>query len=1367
MKESSIVTVSDDASATFRGFRHQALYVLSRILTDTDAAKRTYRPEGSEDLAVYDDHLNLIEAVQVKDHTAALSLSKLKPVFWERFQTRRKEWPNSETKLATFSGVGPELTRAIEGNAAERGKVLKKLCVDGGPFTKHEAEAMLDALNGRIIQPVALKLENSVLDALRSTNVGGSVKRAMELLMYWIFEASEHRRALTRFDLLAQLERIGVYFAALRDSSAEWGTNVSALSAKPLSENNKAEWTKDYRNGVQARWDHIVSGADCVRNERLAEIHGKLATFPVVIVRGASGQGKSTLGWRYMHDFVAEGLRFHVRRVESRTHASKIANALGDHARRLKLSAVVYVDVSPSDVGWSELLSELAAAGLKVLAAVREEDFRRANLSIGDFHFAEVALDHLTREEAAPIFEALHWSQSSAVLDFEEAWSLFNASAGGPLLEFTHLVTQGELLHSRINTQIVRLQKDAAAGNHGLTQKHIELLALAAVANETGARVSLSGLCAATELSPVSRPLRLLEAEYLLRLDTDRVGGAVAPLHALRSKAVVDSLLKEVPEAWLEYALLVLPHILDADIEPFLLAAFSRRSGHSDALIAVLNDLRPRSWTHAAGISSSLLWEGISRYEQRNRTSIVSAIEKYDIGWWMVCDSCVGSFNDLAKELRGTLGGQPIETVSLTPKTEVFTLFKEWVAGAVAPETCTTALDWRGAGDIAHWIGHCKSSGPMRVALESLLPDEFPDEMDVEHVASFISGRAKLSDAAFETWHTRITSDLTARFLRDTVSEYLADDGHNVTVYFSTPLADVVCKHDPKATDWHWQTMKRVRLLGMLFPNREIYSARGLGLSPLGLEHDPTLKNIPAKSMQSERATHLNAVFLALVALRHQRVDSWKQYSDAALKYRQTACECFKKLHRGWAKLLSANPPPSKAFKELPGAELDSLKLLGRLPMFPRCAVDEWGFVSENRDATSGASNQRQADLFRRFGAWRKAFGDFESGVGQVLSHILPTTVLFAAEHKSYCPTEEDEKTTRLSIINLASAWTALPKVQSEFRNRFGHLYSSAVLDELDKHEKSNFRHLWPAAFAMHYEREVRIPNFGMTKEREAEQLRADFLRNLVSEIEGVLGDSSVSLGCSPWILDDEPHLRIICNHLSVNSLNENRASVALAIRKACRFRKWQNMEWQPLVIEWPKLAVVHVLNGRALLPECVRLTSMTLFAMDQNSVPQQDHTLALPVDSQQFVSSGIPLTNNPLVERIFAFQGALVAFCITVPRFFELLEIVGKHDFQEADLERIVPRYSDELTLVWHQAQTEFEFLLNALTACGFSQASDWNERLHSICGKLLFAVSPDKSLTLTSDDFEDWSTRFESEFQRMNTLVADVLSTGESTRD
>lgn len=53
------------------------------------------------------------------------------------------------------------------------------------------------------------------------------------------------------------------------------------------------------------------------------------------------------------------------------------------------------------------------------------------------------------------------------------------------------------------------------------------------------------------------------------------------------------------------------------------------------------------------------------------------------------------------------------------------------------------------------------------------------------------------------------------------------------------------------------------------------------------------------------------------------------------------------------------------------------------------------------------------------------------------------------------------------------------------------------------------------------------------------------------------------------------------------------------------------------------------------------------------------------------------------------------------------------------------------------------------------------WNDELHDISDKLLFAACPDQSLSLTPDDLEVWSTIVEPEFQHMHTLVTNMLST------
>src|SRR5690349_19005200 len=138
--------MTDDASPTYRGFKSQARYVLHRLLTDPNAAQQVYRPEGAEDLAIYDSQLRLIEAVQVKDYASDLALSHLKPAsdagFFERFRVRRRDHPNCITKIASFGAIGPELGGAIAGESKHRASVVKKLLASNQMVSENQANEM-------------------------------------------------------------------------------------------------------------------------------------------------------------------------------------------------------------------------------------------------------------------------------------------------------------------------------------------------------------------------------------------------------------------------------------------------------------------------------------------------------------------------------------------------------------------------------------------------------------------------------------------------------------------------------------------------------------------------------------------------------------------------------------------------------------------------------------------------------------------------------------------------------------------------------------------------------------------------------------------------------------------------------------------------------------------------------------------------------------------------------------------------------------------------------------------------------------------------------------------------------------------------
>ena len=494
------------ASWTYRGYRKQALYVLWRLLTDADRDSRAYRPEGDEDLAIFDGAGHLLEVVQVKDYSSPLALSDFKPEssdgFFARMAKRRAEYPSCRVFLASFGPLGPELEGAFDGPGAERDSVARKLNEKRPALSSQDAHQLLAALNGRILRPIEDQIRRDIAATLAPTIAGLHGNTAIELLLYWIFEASEHQRTITGSVLTQQLERIGAYLSALRDHSSEWNITVGPLRDEEVTPTDRDSLRESYRKGVQATWRHILADADCSRPQRLAEVHEKLTTHPAVVIRGASGQGKSSLAFRYLRDYCADGLRFHVRFVEGRMQAVRIANALRDHILALRLPAVVMLDLSPSDSGWMELVQDLTNAGIRVLVTVREEDFHRAGMLSSDLSVAEVALDAVTREEAEDIYRALQGAHTVAHVDFAEVWAQFTVVDAGPLLEFTHIVTQGDTLSGKVARQVARLQAEVSTERGvGINERHLHLLALAAIANAAECRVVLESLCAAVTRS--------------------------------------------------------------------------------------------------------------------------------------------------------------------------------------------------------------------------------------------------------------------------------------------------------------------------------------------------------------------------------------------------------------------------------------------------------------------------------------------------------------------------------------------------------------------------------------------------------------------------------------------------------------------------------------------------------------------------------------------------------------------------------------------------------------------------------------------------------------------------------------------------
>jgi hypothetical protein len=498
-----------DATHAYRGYRRQALYALFRVFETGSAAHLIFQPEGEEDLSICDTANNLIDVVQVKSYASNLTLSDFKPdkkdSFFYRVAQLSQAYAGLRITIASFGPIGPELLQALSTGGRDRQWVAHKLS-EHGYLPEADAQALLG--NIRITKVDEAALTQSVYSTLRHSLAGVDPEAAFELLHYWLFICSERKTKITRQDVIDRVNRVGKFTAERAAHYNQWFTTIAPIEDHALTDEARQELANEFYLGISTHYDHILADLDVVRAAKLAKMAEAFETTRVVIVHGASGQGKTTLALRYLRDYFPSQWRFQVKLIEDKQHALSIATALVGHADAIDIPMAVYLDVSASDRDWPDLVKQLAVhRNIRLLVTIREEDFNRASVTGATMPFSAVNLT-FDEPEARELYESLGQRQvSGQFLSFEEAWRKFGGD--GPLMEFVYLVTQGNLLYERLWGQVARLADDARTGT--LQSNELALLRLVSVASAFDARLRVKPLVESVGLSAPKRTFQYFE----------------------------------------------------------------------------------------------------------------------------------------------------------------------------------------------------------------------------------------------------------------------------------------------------------------------------------------------------------------------------------------------------------------------------------------------------------------------------------------------------------------------------------------------------------------------------------------------------------------------------------------------------------------------------------------------------------------------------------------------------------------------------------------------------------------------------------------------------------------------------------------
>jgi hypothetical protein len=707
----------DDPTPTYRGYRRQALYCLFRLFDDGLPDNYVIHPEGNEDLAIYNPDGELIEIVQVKDHSSPLTVSSFEQPFYKRISEYCGPDSTVTVKIATFGDVGPELAKALDNEQENPKRSIETLVKErhGKPgLSLEEAKNIFSHLESEQVNEEILT--SKLLDQLKGTITSGDPVRAFEYLMWWLVSSSEHQKKLNRLQTIDQLNQIGRFIDHRAAHEHEWNISIKPIEYPTPSKLEEEKLRSEFFQGGRVRPRHIAAKLDVPRIEALHEINKLFQQENVVILRAASGQGKTTLAYRYLLEWAPDDFRYEILQAADLQHARRMSAAIKGHTEAIDVPTVVYLDVRPGDNVWVEFVRELSdVSSLRILVTIREEDWFRSRVTKDHFSFSDysVVFDEATGRE---MFRALKVSGlGETLLDFSEAWSKLGERK--TLFEFVYLTTQNEQLSERIKTQISSLKDQVNNGSLG--EAELKLLRLVAIASAYEARIKLKEL---VQCVNVPEPLRTIERfsnEYLLRTSND--GRYVEGFHAIRSEIIAGELSDEVLQSRGEIEEEVLPLLVEDDLESFLLYSFSRNPLSADKIAQSLGSISFQTWSGARGVFTALQWLGLKRYVDANATLIQNMREIYGGGWCLVLDwdlaqvygndgiGFLDSFRHISKDMEFTAVSAKKIQEQQTDKDDVFVYVSNWMKYFIVPDSEQyTIKELMALAEVLFWLGHLK-----------------------------------------------------------------------------------------------------------------------------------------------------------------------------------------------------------------------------------------------------------------------------------------------------------------------------------------------------------------------------------------------------------------------------------------------------------------------------------------------------------------------------------------------------------------------------------------------------------------------------------------------------------------------------------
>lgn len=635
----------------------------------------------------------------------------------------------------------------------------------------------------------------------------------------------------------------------------------------------KEAHAEDYYEGKKARPGHILANLDVRRPDWEFRIHEALQRSRVCIVRASSGQGKSTLLYRYAYEHYYQETTFVVKRLSDESMVGPIKQAI---VSRQKLGLPILIFIDNVDAGlqfWHRLAAEFAGQEVYFLVTIREEDWHRYSGDASGFVW-EVVTPSLSLGEAQNIFSQLRKKGKIASGVPSAEWAYEQVADSQLLMEYTYLITHGKMLKDRLNDQVQEMQR------LGEDRAKLQILRLISVAQAYGATVTSKAILQFVlfERDP-DLTLRSLEREYLLFTD-----GVCEGLHLIRSQHLIPLLHGIIP---VENTMIELLQILDPDnLASFIRSTFADSIlDHARLLAALISKCQQEPLNIVNKIIEALFTASEESYYRLNKTFFDAAFDQ--IGTPGIFILCLGTLPfqtiNLLENLKGVFGEDHPNYLLLSDLKNKFTP-RQWneryevkfLRSLIATINADNRI--RDFTQISAFLRWCQNAG---ISLDRILPiftaydwREQIYQADLISAANFLTA---LHDHARENYDRFLVSEKASlmSFFK-LASDTLLISEQNGDIYIEFIIDEQKGRLSPND-----QAVERLRILRKFFPDYQHYCSQGFYPSLLGLQPpvDDTKKAIPNEALGLEIDAEKNSIYLKTVQSNYasQSVYEWQE----------------------------------------------------------------------------------------------------------------------------------------------------------------------------------------------------------------------------------------------------------------------------------------------------------------------------------------------------------------------------------------------------------------------------------------------------------------------------------------------------------